>query len=217
MVQRLVREVTPHLVVVDPITSFAQGGTEGEVQQMLTRLVDCLKAHEITGVFTSLTGGGSAVEQSEVAISSIIDAWLLVQDRQQNAERNRTLYIVKARGLAHSNQVREFVLTKQGIVLVDAYLGPGEVLTGSARLAQEARDRAAALVRRQEREQLQAQRTALQQAFDAQVAQLRAEYGARLKALDQELAREALREQGWENGATAQRESREADLVGGQP
>jgi circadian clock protein KaiC len=216
MVQRLVGQVTPHLVVVDPITSYGHGGTAADVEQMLTRLVDFLKGRGITGIFTSLTGGGGAVEQSEVDISSIIDTWLLLQDREQAGERNRTLYILKARGLAHSNQVCEFLLTKQGIALVDVYVGLGQVLTGSARLAQEARDRADALLRQQDRERLQAQRAALQQAFEARVAQLQAEHAEQLAALDQQLAQEALRDKTWQNSASAQQQSRGNPSTGGR-
>ena len=103
---------------------------------MLARLIDFLKANQITMVATSLTSGGDSEEQSEVGISSLMDSWLLVRNLETNGERNRGLYILKSRGMAHSNQVREFVLSGEGIQLVDVYTGQGTLLTGSARLAQ---------------------------------------------------------------------------------
>jgi len=114
----------------------------------LTRLIDYLKGSGITAVFTSLTGAADAPEQSEVGISSLMDTWLLVRMVESDGERNRLLYILKSRGMAHSNQVREFRLSDSGIELVDPYTGPGRVRTGSARKKQEARDRARAAGRR---------------------------------------------------------------------
>ena len=109
---------------------------------MLTRLIDFLKNQGINSLLTSLTGGGEALDQSEVGISSLMDTWLLVRMLETNGERNRLLYVLKSRGMAHSNQMREFLLTDEGIQLRDVYVGPGTVLTGSARLMQEARDKA---------------------------------------------------------------------------
>jgi circadian clock protein KaiC len=208
-VQRAVTQFSPQLVVVDPVTSYSHGGTGADVEQMLTRLVDFLKSREITAFFTSLTPAGTPVERSDVGISSIIDAWIILEDREQDGERNRTLFVVKARGLAHSNQVREFRLSREGITLADVYVGPGKVLTGSARMAQEARDRAEALARQQAREQIEGQRVALEHSFEARVAQLRAEHEAAMKALDQQLTQENLREQTWQNRMAAQQQSRE--------
>src|SRR6185295_20129244 len=114
-----------------------------ETKTMLTRLIDFLKIKQITGMFTSLTSSSSAMEDSEVDVSSLMDAWLLVKTVESNGERNRGLYILKARGIAHSNQVREFLLTDNGIQLVDAYIGSEGVLMGSARSSQIAREKAA--------------------------------------------------------------------------
>jgi circadian clock protein KaiC len=94
----------------------------------------------VTTIFTSLTSGGEVLEQTEVGVSSLMDTWLLVRMLESNGERNRILYVLKSRGLAHSNQMREFVLSDKGINLIDVYVGPGAVLTGSARLQQEAKD-----------------------------------------------------------------------------
>src|SRR5256885_13810972 len=112
---------------------------------MLLRLIDFLKASQITTLVTNLTGGGNVLEGTDLGISSLMDTWLLLRDIELNGERNRGLYILKSRGMAHSNQIREFLLTPNGIRLVDVYLGPEGVLTGSSRQAQEAREAAAAL------------------------------------------------------------------------
>src|SRR4029079_13496953 len=119
------------------ISNLADAGTIRDATAMLTRLLDYLKARQITGVFTCLTTGGRDREMTEVGISSLIDAWLLVRDIELGGERNRGLYVLKARGTAHSNQIREFLITSHGIDLQDVYLGPEGVLTGSMRLAQE--------------------------------------------------------------------------------
>ena len=120
-----------------------------EVKPTLMRLIDFLKQQQITTLFTSLTaGGGATPEDSQVGVSSLMDTWLLLRNVEFNGERNRTIYVLKSRGMAHSNQVREFVLSDKGIDLVDVYLGADRVLTGTARVAQEAQERAAAELRR---------------------------------------------------------------------
>ena len=142
---KLVRETNARVVVVDPITSYISLGDTLEVKSMLSRLIDFFKAHQITAFFTSLTEGGSALEQSEVGISSLMDTWILLRHIESNGERNRGIWVLKSRGMAHSNQIREFVFTEHGIELVDVYLGAEGVLTGTARAAQEAKETAAAL------------------------------------------------------------------------
>src|SRR5881394_3128007 len=140
----------PQVVIMDPITSLMVAGTDFETKGMVTRLIDYLKGGEVTSLFTSLTHGGHALQQSEIAMSSLMDSWLLLQDFEGNGERNRVLYVIKARGMKHSNQIREFLISSRGIDLVDAYIGPGGVLTGSARAAQTAREKAEALASRSE-------------------------------------------------------------------
>ncbi|SPE60585.1 KaiC-like protein 1 [Verrucomicrobia bacterium] len=129
----------PAVVVLDPMTSLLVAGSESETKAMVTRLIDFLKSRQITSLFTSLTHVGNPLQQSEIAISSLMDSWMLLQDIEGNGERNRVLYVLKARGMAHSNQSREFLISRRGIDLVDAYVGPGGVLTGAARAAQSAR------------------------------------------------------------------------------
>jgi len=156
------------LVVLDPVTGFDVIGATADSRALLTRLMDFLKMRGITALLTSLTHGGEAIEQSEVNISSMMDAWLLVRNLESSGERNRAMYIIKSRGMAHSNQVSEFEITADGIQLMEAYRGEAGVLIGSARLAQEAREQKAIELRQL---RLEHKRTALQ----AQIAALQTE------------------------------------------
>ena len=153
--RKMVNAFKPQVVIVDPLNSFAIGGNETEVKAMLMRLVDFLKMNKITGFFTNLTSDGSPLERTDVAISSLIDTWLVLRDIEIGGERNRGLYILKSRGMAHSNQVREFLLTDHGVELRDVYVGPGGMLTGSVRLAQEAQEQAVQTARQRDTERRQ--------------------------------------------------------------
>jgi circadian clock protein KaiC len=166
----------PEVVIVDPITSLMDSGTDSESKGMVTRLIDYLKGGQVTSLFTSLTQGGHALQQSEMAMSSLMDSWLLLQDFEGNGERNRVLYVLKARGMAHSNQVREFLISNRGIDLVDAYIGPSGVLTGSARAAQEALEKAAVLAAQQEAARRKRELERKRMAIERQISGLRAEY-----------------------------------------
>jgi len=175
---KLISEFKPGSVVIDPITNLISVGNPIDIKSMLIRLIDFLKMNQITAMFTTLTAAGGPLEQSEVGISSLADAWLLLRDIEIGGERNRGLYILKSRGMAHSNQIREFMLTDKGIDLLDVYVGPSGVLTGSARLSQEAREKGTELAYQQEIElkklNLESKRTAL----EAQIAALHAELEA---------------------------------------
>jgi circadian clock protein KaiC len=175
-IHKLVERYDPQLVIVDPISTFLNAGTATESEAMLMRLIDFFKSRNITAVMTSLTHGGSALEGSHAGVSSLIDTWLLLRDIELGGERNRGLYILKSRGMAHSNQIREFLLTGQGVVLKDVYIGPEGVLTGSSRVAQEAREQAAAEGRRLEIERRRREMERKRRALDAQVAALQAQY-----------------------------------------
>jgi len=166
----------PHVVIVDPITSLMDAGTDSESKGMVTRLIDYLKAGQVTSLFTSLTQGGHALQQSEMAMSSLMDSWLLLQDFEGNGERNRVLYVLKARGMAHSNQIREFLISDRGIDLVDAYIGPSGVLTGSARVAQGDLEKAAVLASQQEAAQLKREVERKRTALERKISGLRSEY-----------------------------------------
>lgn len=135
---RLIEEWRPRVVVVDPVTNMIAVGSETEVKAMLARLIDFMKLRQITALFTSLTEGGGAAERTDLGVSSLMDVWMLVGNPESNGERNRTIQIVKARGMAHSNQVREFVMTGHGLTLVDiSRRADGSVAIGSARGAEQ--------------------------------------------------------------------------------
>jgi circadian clock protein KaiC len=146
-----VADFDPTALVIDPMSALLNAGLTGDVHSMVLRLVDFLKARGVTALFTNL-GVSSENVTTEIQISSLMDTWLLLYNRESNGEHNRQLYLLKSRGMAHSNQVREFILSSEGIKLRQAYIGPDGVLTGSARLAQEAKDKAAILVREQDME-----------------------------------------------------------------
>ncbi|MDP2137987.1 MAG: circadian clock protein KaiC [Candidatus Didemnitutus sp.] len=182
---REIVEFQPHVVVMDPITSLMDAGTASEGKGMVTRLIDYLKAGQVTSLFTSLTQGGHALQQSEAAMSSLMDSWLLLQDFEGNGERNRVLYVLKARGMAHSNQIREFLISDRGIDLVDAYIGPSGVLTGSARAAQTAREKAEALAGQQEAARRKRELERKRAALERQIGGLRSEHEASAEELRQ--------------------------------
>lgn len=136
-INKLITQFKPTAVVVDPITNLITVGSVSEVKSVLIRLIDFLQSQNITVMFTALSLNDSISEQTDESVSSLVDAWLLVRDIEFNGERNRGLYVMKSRGMKHSNQVREFVISDNGLDLVDVYLGPDGVLTGSAREAQQ--------------------------------------------------------------------------------
>lgn len=195
----MLREVIrfkPSIVVLDPISAFMGSGEHLEVQAMLLRMVDTLKAHNVTAVFTHLMHSADGSVETDVGLSSLMDAWVLLLNREAGGEFNRELYLLKARGTAHSNQVREFVMTHDGIRLLEPYLGDGEALTGTARRAQEARDRREEQRRRLEvkgvleqiehrRQKTRAEIEALQAELEADEATLRRVIAAEESFVDQ--------------------------------
>ena len=187
---REISEFRPQIVVMDPITSLMVAGADYETKGMVTRLIDHLKAAQITSLFTSLTHGAHALQQSEIAMSSLMDAWLLLEDFEGNGERNRVLNVIKARGMAHSNQVREFLISSRGVDLVDAYIGPNGVLTGSARAAQTAREKAEALTHQQEAARRKRELVRKRAALERQIGALRSEHEAgaeELRRIDEQV------------------------------
>jgi len=169
----------PSVVVVDPVTNLIMVSTANEVRSMLTRLVDFLKTQGITSIFTSLTAGGGPLEASEVDVSSLMDTWLVLVSIEVGGERNRALYVLKSRGMEHSNQIREFLLTNHGLRLLDVYLGPEGVLTGSARMSQEEREKTAGTSRQQELEGRRRELEREGRTFEARMATLRTEHEAK--------------------------------------
>jgi circadian clock protein KaiC len=191
---RAFRDFRPRMVVLDPISNLSGAGDEDSAKAMLVRLIDFFKSHGVTLVMTNLTEGGKALEKTDVGISSLVDTWILLRDIESSGERNRGIYVLKSRGMAHSNQIREFRLTNRGIVLTDVYLGPEGVLTGSARVAQELREKAAARERARELERRRRELARRSSELDAEIEEKRRAFRLELEEsgvqVDEDGARE---------------------------
>lgn len=188
---KAIRDFQPHVVVVDSISAFTSSGNESEVMAMLMRLVDFLKTDGITALFTSLP---TDLEHTDTNISSLIDTWLLLRDIEQDGERNRAVYLLKSRGMPHSNQVREFLLTDHGVQLTDVYVGPAGVLVGSARMRQELLEKNVATAARQDSARKESDLERKRRALHGQIAVLQDEIrGAELKSNELELQRDEKR------------------------
>jgi circadian clock protein KaiC len=218
-IYKLIRDFKPDAVVIDPISNLIDVGETAEVHSMLLRLIDLLKSRQITALLTSLTSGGAVLEGTQAGISSLMDTWLLLRDIELNGERNRGLYVLKSRGMAHSNQIREFRLTNDGIKLVDVYVGPGGVLTGSSRLAQEAQEQAARLSREQELErrrmEIQRKRETIEAQIQATRAAFEAEESELLKTIELEAIRERVLHKDRVEMAVSRRQQRSQSAKGG--
>lgn len=191
MTQRVTDEFQPQVVVFDPISSLASAGTHVEIKNMLMRMLDFFKSRQITTLFTTLTPDSSPTEQTEVGISSLIDAWVQLRNLERGGERTRLLYILKARGMGHSNRVREFLLTEQGVDLVEVYFGPTGIITGSERELQELQYRSAYLAQEQEALRRKALIDHKRRVLEARILELQAEFEAEELAaqrLDESLA-----------------------------
>jgi circadian clock protein KaiC len=211
MMHDLVRAFHPTVVAVDPISNLTMAYDDAEVKPTLMRLIDFLKKEQITAVLTSLTSGGdatSAPEDSQLGVSSLMDTWLMLRNVEFTGERNRTIFVRKSRGMAHSNQVREFVLSDKGIDLVDVYLGGDRVLTGSARVAREAQERAAATLSVQDHERKLRQLASKRKAIEAQIAALQAEAEAETEEVHFVIAQETLQEKATHLNADAMAQQR---------
>jgi circadian clock protein KaiC len=214
IMHRRIEEFEPALMILDPISNFIAAGTDLEANRMLVRLVDYLKSRGITAVFTNLATGGRAQEATELGISSLIDTWILLRDIELGGERNRGMYILKSRGMAHSNQIREFLLTERGVQLRDVYVGSEGVLTGSMRLAQEAREKAAARLRQQQIERKAHELERKRQLVEAQIAALRLEFENEEEELRRVLAEGQACEQALAEDRVAMSKSRQSDTDG---
>ena len=195
-VHKAIDAFKPKVVVLDPISNLTSVAIESDIKMMLTRMIDYLKAQRITTLFTSLTASGDVIEQTEVGISSLCDTWLILRDIELGGERNRAMYVLKARGMAHSNQIREFLLTSHGIDLVDVYVGPAGVLTGAARLSQEALEKDQEYIRRHELELKKINLESKRRAMEAQVAAFRGQFEAEEKEVKSLIAQEEMRIKG---------------------
>jgi circadian clock protein KaiC len=211
---KVINEFQPVITVIDPISNLVAAATEGEVKSMFSRLVIFLKSKQITSFCTDLTspgGPGSSLEQTGMGVSSLMDTWLLLATLEVNGERNRCLYVLKSRGMAHSNQIREFVLSDDGIQLQDVYIGSSGVLTGSARITQEALDQADTLTRKQEIEKrqrdIERMKTIAQTQKDAIDVKLKAD----TDEIELIIGKEKLREETIAKGHLAIAKSRQVD------
>jgi len=184
-IHKIVNEFQPDVVVLDPINSLLGIGEEEEVKSTLLRMVDFLKMKGITSLYTDLKNS-ERPERSSL-VSSLVDTWILLQDIESNGENNRLLRLVKSRGMAHSNQIREFNLTDHGITLIKPYIGPSGVMTGSARYTQEAKDKAEELAIEMEKNRLKLTIEQQHKILDAKVVVLTADFEDKKALLNSEL------------------------------
>jgi circadian clock protein KaiC len=212
MVHQAIDEFQPAHVVLDPVTNFMVSSNSSDAYTMLLRLIDFLKGRGITTIITTLTSAHHPVEQSEANISSLIDTWILLRYIESNGERNRGLCVVKSRGMAHSNQVREYRLTDHGVEIMDVYVGAGDVLAGSARLVQEAHEQAEENLRQQEFERQQARLTAERKALETQMAALQARLIAASQDQQVTVAQEARRREQLHTQQAAMARNRQGDV-----
>ncbi|WP_234795146.1 circadian clock protein KaiC [Hymenobacter arizonensis] len=176
-IHRLVREFKPSAVVIDPISNLISVGNINEVRSMLTRLIDYLKVNNITALFTALINTRyNQSEMTEEGVSSLVDTWISVRDLEGIGERNRGLSILKSRGMAHSNQVREFVVTERGVELLDVVVGPTGIVTGASRLTQQLQQHAQALAAQQETDRRDRELERRRRVLEANIANLRTEF-----------------------------------------
>ena len=172
---KIIEKFKPAIVVVDPISNLTAVGSGDEAKSMLTRLIDFLKISQITALFSNLSHDDASNQLSSNEILSLIDTWLCLRDMEYKGERNRGLHILKSRGMAHSNQIREFLISDKGVDLMDVYLGPDGVLTGTARLNQESLEKSIALARQQELQRRKREHERKRDALESSIAALRAE------------------------------------------
>ena len=186
-----VEEFAPQMVIFDPISNLSDVSNDADTKSWFIRLIDFLKERGTTVVLADLAARGA--ESTDVGISSLIDTWILLRDIESSGERNRGLYVLKSRGTAHSNQIREFLITEAGVLLQDVYAGPDGVLTGAARASREATERAEGIVREQSLERMRRDLEAKRLALDAQIEALRAQFAAEQTEVTLRIDQESLR------------------------
>ncbi|MDB5251836.1 MAG: kaiC [Flaviaesturariibacter sp.] len=213
-IHKKVTRFRPKAVILDPITNLVTVGSVSEVKSMLIRLIDFLQAEGITVLFTALALNTIVSEQTDEGVSSLVDAWLLVRDIESNGERNRGLYIMKSRGMKHSNQVREFVITDEGLDLVDVYLGPDGVLTGSARDAQQISEATGRILRTHALSQKDVEIGRKRKVLESKVASLHAEFESLQDELNRSYIEEDLRKEVMEQNRREQTAGRQHKNTG---
>lgn len=192
-IHKVVKDFKPDVVIFDPISNLITVGSSEEVKSMLTRLIDYLKSNQITTLSNSLTMIGQI--ETDVGVSSLMDTWIDLRSVESNGERNRTIDIVKTRGMYHSNQIREFKLTDEGIKIVDVYLGPAGMLTGSARITQISKEKTEKLERELEIERKQWELEQKRKKIEAQITELKSGFEAEKLELDSIIAQKRLKEE----------------------
>ena len=210
---KAIETFNPAIVVVDPISNLVAAAGEMEVKSMLSRLIDFLKMKQITAFCTDLTAMDGSLERTEVGISSLMDTWLLLQVIEGSGERNRGLYILKSRGMEHSNQVREFILSSDGIQIRDVYIGTGGVLTGSARITQEAQEEIESLESGLEIKRKQRGIERKKAVLEAQIAALRTEFETEKDELERAIAKEKLHQKILTEETLIMARTRKADQI----
>ncbi|WP_262967157.1 circadian clock protein KaiC [Methylobacter psychrophilus] len=217
VMHKTINKFNPNIVIVDPISNLVAAASNAEVKSMLSRMIDYLKMQQITAFFTDLASPSSSLEWTEFGMSSLMDTWLSLRDMEAGGERNRGLNIIKSRGMAHSNQIREFILSDEGIQLRDVYIGPDGVLTGSARVAQEARNKAESMERKQEIERRKREIERKKTAIEAQITVLNVQFETEKDDLERLIAKELQRDATLISETLTMAKARQADeLPAGQ-
>lgn len=194
-IHKIVGEYKPIVVIIDPISNLNYSSNEVQIKSFLMRVIDYLKTHQITGLFTSLITGGIYLEKTDQGVSSLMDTWLMLRDQEYSGERNRLLHILKSRGMNHSNQVREFLLTHKGVELVDVYLGQGGVLAGTARSIQEEKEKAEALARQQEIDRKHREIERKRLIMEAQMQAIKAQFESEKEEIEKTIQQEKHQEE----------------------
>jgi len=206
---KLVNEFIPDIVVIDPISNLITVGSLDDVKSMLTRLIDFLKDRQITSLSTSLSLMGHI--EADIGVSSLMDTWIDLRSRENNGERNRTIDIIKSRGMDHSNQLREFLITENGIEMENIYKGPAGMLTGSARISQIALEKAQKLMRQQEVERKQREIERKRNLMEVQIAEIKSKFEAEEEELERMIKQETLKEEVLEKNHLEMAKMRKAD------
>ncbi len=188
MMLKTIQEFKPQVVVIDPISNLTSIGSVRDSKAVLTRLIDYMKMKGITSMFTDLAYAGNATETTETEISSLMDSWVLLRDIELNGERNRGMYILKSRGMSHSNQIREFLITDKGLDLINVYVGSSGVLTGTARVIQEARESSEEVERALSIERIQREVERKKRMRESRISVIQETFTREIEDLEQSLA-----------------------------
>ncbi|MDP1843871.1 MAG: circadian clock protein KaiC [Sediminibacterium sp.] len=192
-INKEIAKFKPKVVIIDPISSFIVGTNDFEAKTMMIRLVDFIKSNHITAFLTCLTTGGKDLEHTQINISSLIDTWLLLRDIEIGGERNRGMYVLKSRGMAHSNQIREFKLTKEGAQLLEVYVGSTGVLTGTSRIIQEEKETAETLIQQEELNRKQKELARKHKIIEAQINAIKLQFESEKESAINEIAIDKIR------------------------